>query len=32
MIVGCIYKYPLMEADDFNDFLEKLLDRISTEN
>ena len=32
MIVGCIYKYPLMEADDFNDFLEKLLDKISTEN
>ena len=32
MIVGCIYKHPLMEADDFNDFLEKLLDQISMGN
>ena len=28
MIVGCINK----QVDDFNDFLEKLLDKISTEN
>ena len=32
LIVGCIYKHPIMEVSDFNNFLSRLLEKISEEN
>ena len=32
IIVGCIYKHPSMDIDDFNAMFEKVLEKVSAEN